>query len=87
MLAAVLILIAIGILVAVLGLIALLIGILILIVHDFFLQMVLRKHRKASMPNSSGFILGFENQAGQQTCHDSSGNTAGGGFHTAGEDP
>ena len=85
--AAVLVLIAVGILVAVLGLIALLIGILILIVHYFFLQMVLRKPRKASMPNSSGFILSFENQAGQQTCHNRGGDPAGGGFHTAGEDP
>ena len=85
-LAAVLILIAVGILVAVLGLIGFLIGILILIIHDFFLQMVLRKFRKGSMPDFSGFILGFENQTGQETCHDSSGDAAGGGFQTTGED-
>ena len=37
------------------------------------------------MPNISGFILGLENQAGQQTGHHSYGNAAGSGFQAAGE--
>lgn len=88
-LAAVLVLIAVGIrvavLIAVLSLIALLIGILILIVHDFFLQIILRKHRRPSMPQYSGFILSFENQAGQQTGQNSGSDASGGGFQSAGE--
>lgn len=95
LLAAVLVLVLIGVLVAVLILVGVLvlgtvlIGILILVlvIHNrssvcFFL----RHRRSSSLPNISGFILGLENQADDEAGNDGDSDTAGGSFQATGED-
>ena len=37
------------------------------------------------MPGNSGFILGFENQAGDQSRQNGGGDASGGGFQPSGE--
>ena len=61
----VLILIAVLVLILVLILIAVLVLILIVIHDDFLRKFVLACYRFTSLPRFSGFILGFEDQAGE----------------------
>ena len=76
-LVAVLIVILIGVLVAVLVVVL----VLILVIHSFFLRnLYLRPCRYGSIPNSSGFILCFEKDAGDQSCQNSGCNSTGGCF-------
>lgn len=65
------------VLVAVLILIVVLALVLILVIHSHFLQIFLADNRNDRLPRFSGFILGTEKNAGEQSgqhgCRDSTG--------------
>ena len=75
------------ILVALLGVLSLLLILILLLIHDEFLRnVVVRILRRGSLSQKSGFILGFENEAGHEPCQDGNGDATGGGFQPTGED-
>ena len=93
-LAAVLVLILVAILIAVLvfilGVVLILVAILVLVlvIHSLFLQICnKRSFRSISLPNLSSFILCSKYKACYQSGKNRSGNAAGSGFQSTGEDP
>ena len=92
-LAAVVVLFVLAVLVLVVVLIGLilvvvLILIAVLVIHVYFLRksLFLRQCRDGILPRNSGFILSFKQNRCDQACNNRCGDSAGGGFQSAGED-
>ena len=69
--------IAVLVLAAALVLIGILGTVLVLVIHNVVLQKSIAGFRYDSLSRDSGFILGFEKNAGCKSCDDSSGYSAG----------
>ena len=74
----VLIVVLVAVLVLVLVIVLIAVLVLILVIHyDFLRYLYLRTGRSPSMPNNSGFILGFEQKAGKKSGEDGGSNASG----------